>query len=282
MIRSETLGELKDGAAGLVALSELLGSRRISPRAIPSALVSASEGCAGVVRAVSALALEVIAVANRERAAAEEIRAAFDRAVTYAEALRSEIDACASLVGDARTRLALERAAHAATSHVWASLFLGELFLAVASPRTVSIRVADVLGFGPVLAEGPNVIRATLDVPAAPIATTDARLLRALVELSVQLVVGSGVSSPHVSVTTAAKGGARVRVGFGPSAETPKSTDFGRRGSKPPPAVEAPGMFVRRLPWSPHMDEVARAAGRLAGVSVAVDPNGQGVTTTFE
>ena len=282
-IRAEALGELKDGAASLVTLTELLASRRVGPKAIAAALASAGEACESVATAGEALAGEVIAAARDHAAAAAEIRAVFDRAIAGVRALEAEVAGSKGEPGDARTRLVLERVAQAATAQVAASLFVGELFAAATAPRTVSIRVADVLGFVPAIGEGPGVIRATLDVPPGPIVTTDARLLRALVELGVQIVDAAGVEAPHVQVGPGASGGARIRVGVGlagpasASGTMPASSRRGARETGREPAT----MGVRRLPWSAQVREVARAAGATAGVSVAVDPSGRGVTIVF-
>jgi hypothetical protein len=159
---------------------------------------------------------------------------------------------------------------------------VAELFAAACAPRTVSIRVADVLGFGPALAEGPGVIRATLDAPPGPVVTTDARLLRALVELGVQIVAASGVDAPHVQVAAGATGGARIRVGApaASGAGSGSSLPASRRASRDV-AREAAVMAVRRLPLSEPIREVARAAGAMTGVSVTVEPSGRLVIVAF-
>ncbi len=206
----------------------------------------------------------------------------FDRAIVGVRALEAEVAGSKGETGDARTRLVVERAAQLATAQVAAGLFVAELLAAASAPRTVSIRVADVLGFGPALAEGPGVIRATLDVPPGPVVTTDARLLRALVELSVQIVEAAGVEAPHVQVAAGATGGARIRVGV-------PATSAAGSGSWPPASRrgtrevvrEAAVMAVRRLPWSEQIREVARAAGAMTGVSVTVEPSGRLVIAAF-
>lgn len=279
MIRSEALGELKDSAAGLVSLSELLASRRVGPRAVAAALPSASEMCAGIVRAAEAVAADVISVlAEGDGEAAAQVRAVYGRAVASVRALEIEAAAGENAPGDARTRLVLERAATIASANVAAGLFAAEMFAAASAPRTVSIRVADVLSFGPALPEGPLVARATLEAPPDPVATTDARLLRALVELGVQIVSAAGVSAPHIQVTGHDGDGARIRIGAAPSPLPPSSGYSSRRSSKvPAPAVLA----VRRLPWGDAAPTLARAAASMTGAAVLVDPHGRGVTLVF-
>jgi hypothetical protein len=287
LIRSDVLGELKDSAAGVVALSELLGSRRVGPKAIAAALPSAHEACAGVASAVEALAADVLSVLPPESAAIAEVRAVFERAVTSVRALEAEVAASGTAPGDARIRLVLERAANAASANVAASLFVAELFAQASEPRVVSIRVADVLGFGPVLPEGPNVVRATLDAPPAPVATTDARLLRSLVELAVQIVAAAGVPSPHIHVSGSEGAGARIRIGapptpLPPSAQAPVSTSYPpRRAAARPPAPAVAMVAVKRLPWSESAFELARAAATIAGADVSIDATRRGVTIAF-
>lgn len=282
MIRPEALGELKDGAAGLVTLCELLASRRVGPRAVTAALAPAAEACASIATAAAALAREVVAAAGDHVHAAAEIQAIFDRAITAVGALERELAATKGEPGDARTRLVVERAAQLATSQVAAGLFAAELFASACAPRTVSIRVADVLAFGPAHAEGPAVIRATLDAPPGPVVSTDARLLRALVELGVQIVAGAGVETPHIQVASGPSGGARIRVGVPPTTPpgTPK-VPIGARRAPREVVREGAVLTVRRLPWSDQVRELARAAGAMTGVGVTIDPSGRGVTAIF-
>lgn len=286
MIRPDVLGELKDSAAGVVALSELLGSRRVGPKAIAAALPSAHEACAGVAGAVQALAADVLSVLPPDSAAIAEVRAVFERAVTSVRRLEADVAASGSSPGDARTRLVLERAANDASANVAASLFVAELFAQASEPRVVSIRVADVLGFGPVLAEGPHVVRATLDAPAAPVATTDARLLRSLVELGVQIVAAAGVAAPHIQVTGAEGAGAHIRIGPAPTplppSAPPISTSYPPRRAPARPLRPGGAMFaVKRLPFSENAFELARAAATIAGADVSIDAGRRGVTIGF-
>ncbi len=307
------LGELKDGAAGLVALSELLASRRIGPKAIAGALPSAGDACAGIASAVSAVASDVLSACGDDASARREVRAMFDRAEASVRALEVELAAAVDTPGEAKTRLVIERAANAASSNVASSLFVAELFTFASSPRVVSIHVADVLGFGPSIADGPQVIRATLDAPPGPVATTDARLLRALVELAVQIVVAAGVASPHVHVTGLDQDGGRsvgtaspsgghsvgaaspsgghsvashsggracIRVGPAPTPLPPSSKSYGqRRSNRPPPPVVT--LSMRRLALLESAPAIARAAAVIAGADVTIDPGARGVTIVF-
>ncbi|MFO0592465.1 MAG: hypothetical protein U0441_33285, partial [Polyangiaceae bacterium] len=232
MIHDDVLGELKDSAAGVVSLAELLGSRRVGPKVVAAALPAAQEACGGVASAVEAVANDVLSVLPKDSSAIAEVTAAFERAAASVRSLGVEAAAATSSAGEAKTRLVLERAASLASAHVTAALFVADLFAHASRPRVVSIRVADVLGFGPAIVEGPSVVRATLDAPPAPVATTDARLLRALVELSVLLVTAAGVTSPHVQVTGSDASGARIRIAAAPTPPPPSaapiSTSFGR------------------------------------------------------
>lgn len=281
MIRPDVLGELKDGAAGLVALSELLASRRVGPKAIAASLPSAGEACQITSTAVSAASADVLASCGDDVTTRREVRALFDRAEASVRALGELVTTAGDAPGDAKTRLGLERAAVAACANVGASLFVAELFSFVSALRVVSIRVADVLAFVPPIPEGPGVIRATLDAPAGPVATTDARVLRSLVELAVQMVDAAGVSSPHVQVTSADPEGARIRIGPAPTPMPPssRSVPAQRRSTRPPPPVAA--MQVRRVPWSDSAPAILRAAATLAGADVVIDPHGRGVTIAF-
>ncbi|MEZ4295122.1 MAG: hypothetical protein R3B70_09095 [Polyangiaceae bacterium] len=273
MIRAEALGRLKDGAATLVALSELLASRRVSPRAVGAALGSAIEACEVAEEAGAALGADVLAAARSYKEASAEIRALFEGMTAALQALSSEVASAERAPVDARARLALERAANDACARVAAGLFTGELFALASAPRPVTVRVVDVLGFGPVLPEGPQVVRATLDVPMEPITTADARLTRSLVEMCVLLVAGAGVPRPHVEVMLGRPGGARVRVreqgqrgAAGPSSS--------RSGATSP--AQGTVLTVRRLVWPAGGREVLRAAASMGGVSAAVDPSGRG------
>lgn len=277
MIRPDALGELKDGAAGLVALSELLASRRIGPKAIAAALPSAGEACASTASAASAVASDVLSSCGDDASTRREVRLIFDRAEASVRALEAEVKTAARAPGDAKTRLVLERVAVAASSNVATSLFVAELFAFASSPRVVSIHVADVLGFGPTIADGPSVIRATLDAPPGPLATTDARLLRSLVELAVQIVAASGVPAPHIRVTGSEQEGARIRIGPAPTPLPPSSKSLPqRRSNRPPPPIAT--LATRRLPWFESAPAIARAAAAVAGADVVIDPSGRGVT----
>ena len=283
MIHNDVLGELKDSAAGVVSLAELLGSRRVGPKVVAAALPAAQEACGGVATAVEAVAKDVLSVLPSGSSAIAEVTALFERAASSVRALGVEAAAAASSAGEAKTRLVLERAASLASANVTCALFVAELFAQASEPRVVSIRVADVLGFGPMIAEGPSVVRATLDAPPAPVATTDARLLRSLVELCVLIVASAGVSSPHVQVTGSEGSGARVRIAAAPTPPPPSaapiSTSFARRGRTPAPAVVT--LAVRRLPLTDGAFELARAAAKLSAADVSMDATRRGVTLAF-
>lgn len=270
MIHPDAIGELKDGAAGLVALSELFASRRVGPKAVASSLASVIEACAAVETAAEVLAKDVLAVTREHPEAAGEIRALYDRAVSAVRALSAEAAAATRSPIDARTRLVLERAAQEAGGRVVAGLFAGELFALAALPRPVTIRVADVLSFGPLLPEGPMVVRATLDVPAEPVTTIDARLLRALVEMSVQIVSASPGGRPHVEVAAGRDGGARIRVSAARCAAGAGAAQA-RSGSPPGAGV----LTVRRLPWPQGVSSLVRAAAQMAGASASLDVAGR-------
>jgi hypothetical protein len=266
LIHPDAIGELKDGAAGLVALSELLASRRVGPKGVQSALASVIEACASVEAAAESLAQDVLAVAREHPEAAAEVRALFDRAAAAVRALSTEAAAAARSPIDARARLVLERAALDACGRVAAGLFAGEMFAAAAVPRPVTVRVADVLSFGPILPEGPAVVRATLDVPAEPITTTDARLLRSLVEMCVQILAAPDAGRPHVEVASARPGGARVRV-----TALPRSQSSPPSSARPASSPGAAVLTMRRLPWHEGVASLVGAAAAMAGASASVD-----------
>ena len=277
------LGELRDSAAGVVALAELLGSRRVGPKVVAAALPAAQEACGGVASATEALAKDVLSVLPEGCDAIAEVRSVFERAASSVRALEHEAAAASASPGEAKTRLVLERAASTARANVTAGLFVAELFAQASEPRVVSIRVADVLGFGPAIADGPSVVRATLDAPPAPVATTDARLLRSLVELGVLIVSAGGVASPHVQVTGAEGSGARVRIAAAPTplppSAAPASTSLARRGRISPPVIAT--LSVRRVPLGENAFDLARAAATLAGADVSIDATRRGITLAF-
>jgi hypothetical protein len=270
LIRPDAIGELKDGAAGLVALSELFASRRVGPKVVATSLASVIEACTAVETAAEALAKDVLAVTADHPEAAREIRTLYDRAVSAVRALSVAAAAASRSPVDARARLVLERAALEACGRVAAGLFAGELFASAALPRPVTVRVADVLSFGPVLPEGPLIVRATLDVPSEPVTTTDARLLRALVEMCVQIVAVAEAGRPHVEVAAGHHEGARIRVGAPP-----------RGTASAPPASVRPGagvLTIRRLPWPEGVFTLVAAAASMAGASASLDvPGGTAV-----
>lgn len=277
MIRPDTIGELKDGAAGLVALSELFASRRVGPKSIARSLGSVVEACAAAEHAALALASDVLAATHHHPDAAPVLRALAERAVASVRALAAEAESAARSPVDARARLVLERAAHEAVARVAATLFAGELFAAAATPRPVTVRVADVLSFGPVLPDGPNVVRASLDVPPDPATTTDARLLRALVEMCVQVVAAHGVTEPHVEVAARRDGGALVRVG--PPRTTGTTTGMTPRATTGSAGTAGTTLLTtRKLPWTEGVGALACAAAAMAGATAAVEKDGRRVT----
>lgn len=259
MIRPDTIGELKDGAAGLIALSELLGSRRVGPKSVARALAEVPEACAVAERAAAPLASDIAAVTRDYPSAAAALFALQEGAVLALNALSTEAEAASRSPVDARSRLVLERVSREAASRVAATLFAVELFACVSAPRPVTVRVADVLTFGPAVADGPNVVRATLDVPPEPLVTIDAKLLRALVELCVQIVAAGGVARPHVSVSGGRTGGARIHITGPPAHQRPGS----------------PILVTRRLPWPAGAGAIAHAAASLVGASAQLDAKGR-------
>lgn len=269
MIRPDAIGDLKDGAAGLVALSELFASRRVGPKSVARSLASVVEACSGVERAADLLAADLLAATKAHPEAVEELRALHAHMTSSVRELAVMAESASRAPVDARTRLVLERATQEACGHVVAGLFAGEMIAAAAAPRKVSVHVVDVLSFGPLLPDGPGVVRATLDVPSEPVTTADARLVRALVELCVQIAAGRGIAPPHVEVAGGlASGGARVRVG------PPRSPSASRTGARSI-TLGAGVLTVRKLPWTDGASALVRAAAAMAGAKASVEPGGR-------
>ncbi|MBK8252153.1 MAG: hypothetical protein IPK82_05730 [Polyangiaceae bacterium] len=269
MIHPDALGEFKDGAASLVALSDLLASRRVAPKTVAASLGSVIDACDAVLTSSATLTQDVLEATADYPEAAAEIRAAYDQTAAAVKTLENEAFAALAAPVDARVRLVLERAAYEACGRLATALLIGDLFILATKPRPVSVRVADVLSFGPTPAEGPQVIRATLQVPLEPITTSDPRLLRALVELGLQIVAKAGVEHPHIDAEVRSPTGACVRMHEAPGAVNAS-----------PPFGSNPVLLVRRVLFLGPVSNLWGAAAKMGGI--LTDLNAEQTAVTLE
>lgn len=266
-------GAVREGAQAIDNLLHLLGSRRVGPKAIASALVDVRDGCKALVSAIDVLERELLDLLCADEEARDLSRSLLRRAAACVERLESELFTVRKAEVDARARLSVEAATRRASDELGGLLFLVDLLACAATPRLTLLDARDVL-------EGQAITPASRAGPAMRAAAAalepitflgDARLVGGLLLLAFSVVEKASGRAPLVNAK--AMSGERLEV---------------RITSAPAPAGQAGMSEAGRPPTSSAAlagGAMARAAlgvvARLARIGLAAPGLGQEVALVF-
>jgi hypothetical protein len=287
-------GAARDGAAAIEGFAQLLGSRRVGPRAVARALTEVREGCATLGQALEDLERSLGEILERDPEAARAAHVLLKDARTNAEVLFTALLSHEKAAIDARVRLALENRVVRIASEISGALWLADLLAAAASPRPTPLGLADMLAdrfrafdamappsskrsasarssasdppkpVSPVPLKGARLIHVAVRLDGPSQLTGDSRVVSGLLEFAVSTAARAGVDAP--ALTTADRDGHLIlRIGPAP------------QPSQAPPRI---ALFSLRE-CGPHAADIARAAARLSGFELDIDQSLGGVTITL-
>jgi hypothetical protein len=260
-------GAVREGLAALEAFSDLLGSRRVGPRALDRARSDMGEASTALCEALRSLDQALAAALGPGAEAMTAARALSEHAASRAAALAAVFAASESLA-DARRRLALEAAIRKHGAELRDAIALCDLLAAAAVPAPTELDLVDVLDqrFGGKPAEGASVLRLGVEAPRPATLVADRHVLGGLVEVAASIIAKSGTTNARLGVTRSPGGALSIRIV--PAARTS--------------ATAKTTMFVPLRAPVPGALEVARVAARRVGLGIEVDPATNAVSITSE
>jgi len=258
-------GAVREGLAALFGFSQLIGSRRVGPRALERARADMDDACASLAAALDALERGLVEVFGPDENAASAARALCAYVTSHVKTLAGALSADGSLE-NARRRLALEAAIRTHGDAIQGAMSLCDLLVAATTPSPVELDVADALEhrFGSRTDETSSV-RLFIDAPTPTTMHVDRHVLVGLVELGATLAARGNAAQVRLGLRSI--GGSPVlRIAPVP------------RGA----ALPKTSLLVPRAADLPFTIEVARATGQRAGLRVELDPGTNAVTIKSE
>lgn len=269
-------GAVREGAQAIENLLHLLGSRRVGPKAIGSALVDVREGCPTMRVALADLKRELCDLLVADEDASALVGSLLDQSDAAVTRLAEALAAVKTADVDARARLAIEAATRAAESELSGALFLVDLLACAATPRITLLDARDVLQ-GDAIARDDE--KSRKPAPPADDRETrmtfsgDARLVGSLLSLVKATIEQASGATPRVEVS--AIDGDRVRVRIC-AANAPSA-----KKEAPMSDGSATGAAPRALPAAAIADEAdaaIRAAARLASIELSGEASSGEIT----
>jgi len=259
-------GAVREGLAALDGFGELLGSRRVGPKALERARADLGEACASLGTAICSLASVIDEAFGEDEAARASTSALCAHAIERARVLVAAVDVKGPL-GDARRRLALEAAVKRHGAELKDAVALCDLLAAAAAPAPTELDLLDVLEqrFG-AAGRVEASVRVGIDaIRPAPL-VADRHLFGALVEVAAAHAAKRGMASPRLGVVKWKDGSLLVRIG-----PSPRGSAAPRATMEIPVRGDVPGTL-----------EAAKVAARRAGMKLEVDPATGAVTISVE
>ncbi len=264
---SDALGAVRDGAAALQALAQLLRSPLVGPRQLSRVLPEMQAGAEALAqdfqRSIDAFCLTFAATPALSSAAEVALGLMRDRVAAFAGSLRASADKNV----DTRQRLSLEGATALLSRDLDTALCVLDLLTAAAAPRSVRIAFCELVRErrpGP----APIVVRAVVDAPDTVASESDPHLILALLELVVaRLAPDPRRDKLQIRARSVPSGRVEVSVQVVPAAEPPAR---GRPGAHDPK-----GLAPVDLPVRVHVaeaDEVAAQVAAGVGVGLSFGP----------
>ncbi|MDI1434751.1 hypothetical protein [Polyangium sorediatum] len=210
-------GAVREGLAALEGFGDLLGSRRIGPRALAVALSEMVPACEALRASFVALELAFVATLASDLEAQDQARNLGTHAGACVAALSSAFSDGGSL-SDARRRLALEASVRKHGAELRDTFALAEFFAAAVTPAPTELDLVDVLEqrFGANRATEEGVIRIAVEAPRPSWLVADRHVLGGLVELAAPIASRRGTVPARLGVARPPSGGLVVRLSPAP------------------------------------------------------------------
>jgi hypothetical protein len=217
-------GALREGVAALEAFGDLLGLRRVGPRALDKAKADTFDACESLLAALGPFQHTLVVALGQTPAAEAALRALGER-------VRSHVGPIAEALADptpisARRRLALEAVFRKHRSEFRDCVALSDLAVAAATAVPMDLDVVDLFEQfpGDRVGEAPAV-RVGIDVVRSISIRADRYVLIGLVEAAVTFVCRSGTTNVRLVAGTNDEGVNVIRVSPVPRGWTwPKQT----------------------------------------------------------
>lgn len=204
-------GALREGVAALEAFGDLLGLRRVGPRALDRAKSDTSDACASLLAALGPFEHTLVIALGTTTAAETSMRALGDR-------IRSHVSPIAEALEDpspisARRRLALEAVFRKHRSEFKDCVALCDLAVAAVTAMPVDLDVIELLEQSPSdrIADAP-VVRVGIDVVRPVSIRADRHVLVGLIEAAVTFVNREGPTGVRLVAGTNENGLNMIRL----------------------------------------------------------------------
>ena len=248
-------GALREGVAALEAFGDLLGLRRVGPRALERAKSDTFDACGALLSALGPFEHTLVVALGKTPEADAAIRALGDR-------IRSHVSPIAEALGDpapisARRRLALEAVFRKHRAEFKDCVMLCDLAVAVATAAPVDLEVIELLEqrSSDRLSDTPTV-RVGIDVVRSIAVRADRHVLMGLVEVAASFVCRGGTTTVRLVAGTNDDGANVIRLSAAP------------RGWALPKRTVS-------MPLRSEVDlavDVARVVASRSGLAVSFDP----------
>jgi hypothetical protein len=248
-------GAVREGLAALEGFGDLLGSRRVGPKALERARADLGDACVALRAALLTLSAAIDDAFGEDFAATDTMDALCGYAVDRADALAAAVGTDGPL-SDARRRLALESEVRRNAAELRDAVVLCDLLASAAANAETELDLLDVLElrFGDV-SRGEASARLGVDAARPVPFTADRHVFGGLVALAVTLAAKKGMTAPRLGVVKLKDGGLIVRV-----APTPRGSAAPRVTFEVPLRGDVPGAL-----------DVAHAVARRAGFTLEVE-----------
>lgn len=208
-------GALREGVAALEAFGDLLGLRRVGPRALERAKSDTFDACGSLLAALGPFEHTLILALGKTSEAEAAIRALGNR-------IRSHVSPIAEALGDpapisARRRLALEAVFRKHRAEFKDCVALCDLAVAAATAAPADLDVVELLEqrSGDRMGEAP-IARVGIDVVRSVVVRADRHVLVGLVETAVACVCRAGATTVRLVAGTNDEGVNVIRLSPAP------------------------------------------------------------------
>jgi hypothetical protein len=184
-------GALREGVAALEAFGDLLGLRRVGPRALDRAKSDTFDACGALLAALGPFEHTLVVALGKTTAAEASVRALSDRIKSHVSPITEALADPAPI--SARRRLALEAVFRKHRSEFKDCVALCDLAVAAVTAMPVDLDVVDLLEQlpGDRIGEAP-VVRVGIDIVRPISIRADGHVLMGLVETAVTFVCRGG------------------------------------------------------------------------------------------
>jgi hypothetical protein len=205
-------GALREGFAALEAFGDLLGSRRVGPRALERARVETLEACEALVAALGPFQHTLVVALGKDDETEAVMHALCERLKSHVSSISSSLADRAVL--SARRRLALEALFRKHRAEFRDNVALSDVAVAAATAAPVEVDLVDLLEqrHGERAPEGP-VVRVDIDSTRPVMIRADRHVLAGLVEAAASFVCRAGASEARLVAGINDDGAFVVRIG---------------------------------------------------------------------